>query len=148
MSLFDGLVYDWTFKCENPSCGQLSSKTASAADGEPAPPPCCDCGWKTRRTSFRAANYNVATTVQGEQNGRVYYETRDANGKVSRVSKTKKDWIDKGVNKSGLTKEYTEHMREQVRELGYREAKKAAFKENNPKAAVYNAQKKEYNSSK
>lgn len=68
---------------------------------------------------FQPVELSIATKISYEKNGRLAYEIRQGNKPPVYLSKTKMDYLEKGTIKSGISKSYETHMKDNTeREFG------------------------------
>jgi len=120
VSWLEELEYDFQYKCSN---GHVSCIRSTTHVEEII---CFHCDEKAVYQGFLPLQLRMGTRVQKEKNGRIYYEMNDGKGNVSRISKTKLDYLEKGDTSSKITNEYKEHVQDKqiadFRKFQYNEA--------------------------
>ena len=109
MSWLDELEYDHKYVCPKGHCTVIRSNNR-LDDTVECQHEGCDqfCSY----AGFVPIKLGGYRRVQKEKNGRVYYETTDSNGNVTRISKTKLDYLEKGTTTSQITNEYKNHVQD------------------------------------
>ena len=109
MSFLD-VTYEFTYQCSNKDHNHTFNVLACKESEEMK---CPECGAACTRLGFRSVDYKVRSLFQDEQNGRIYYKSRDGSGVESRMAKSKKDYMEKGITRNAYSKSYEEHLKAQ-----------------------------------
>lgn len=109
MSWLEELEYTHVYLCPG---GHVFERVAKEKPGDTLTCPENGCGQEAAYKGFRPMKIGGHARIQKEKNGRIYYETNDGKGKVSRISKTKYDYLESGDTRSKITEEYKRHVQD------------------------------------
>jgi hypothetical protein len=130
MSWLEDLERDYKYQCAQGHLSLFRMPNNTPDEVTRADTACPDCGESAKYIGFASIKLGMTGKVLNEQNGRYYYEIRRPDGSISRISKTKWDYInsfDKDENvdpKTGkkacakITPAYTPAYREHLQKIG------------------------------
>lgn len=109
MSWLNDLKYNFRFRCESDHVTHIESKEGSD-DMRKMTVFCEECGKPTQYNGFEPIKVGQTHHVEYEQNGRKAVRTRDKDGNVSHISKTRLHYKKTGRIENQYTPAYQAHL--------------------------------------
>ena len=107
MSWLENMEREYSYVCED---GHEHLITATKQPDRSLIRTCPSCGKDAKYLALVPIQLGGGTAIEGEQNGRKFIEYKDGRGNVSRISKTKLEYLKNGKTSSVLSNSYKRHL--------------------------------------
>jgi hypothetical protein len=116
MGWLEDTEYEYEFKC--PGCSPDMVKTIKQKE-KPVAPVCEFCRGILEYIGFKPVEFPMVSRISFEKNGRIGYAITTGKGETTCISKSKYEYMKTAQNKSHLSKEYENHVKDgQMEEFG------------------------------